>query len=127
MMKRLAVAVALLFAIAACGSVPTSGEVYKAPYTGESYWYSSHCAAYSSVQRSRTTVTYDAKGRPNGTRTSYYTDTVCIMTVMDRHTNPPYWELCLKADDDPKHKGCTRVPQEVWNRYPVGSHYPDAR
>lgn len=117
----------LALGLSACADPPTVGTVYKAPMAGESYWYSSHCAMYSTVSRSRYVAAYDSKGRQSGGRWEAYTEQVCIMTVQDRHVIPPSWQLCLKADDDPKHKGCIDVPRSTWERYPVGSHYPDAR
>lgn len=125
MRKFLAIVLAGL-ALAACSDPPASGTVYKMPYTGESYWYSSHCGMYSTVTRTRSVSVYNSKGQWAGSRSESYTEQVCIMTVQDRHVVPPSWEICIRADDDAKHKGCIEVPREVYGRYTVGSHYPNA-
>lgn len=125
-MRRVLVALVAVVAAAGCSAPPTTGYVYKKPYNGESYWYSSHCAMYTTAVRTRSVSTYNSKGQWSGSRLETYTEQVCIMTVQDRHVVPPSWELCLRADDDPKHKGCIDVPRDVWDRYDVNSHYPNA-
>lgn len=123
-MKRLLFVLALL--LTGCADQPTSGYIYKKPYEGESYWYSSHCAMTRTVTSYRTVNDYDAKGRIRGSHQVPSTSrTVCIMTLQDRHTNPPSWGLCLKDDKDPKNKGCFSVPESTWNRYEIGYHYPN--
>jgi hypothetical protein len=90
--------------LAACDDAPETGYIYKMPYAGESYWYSTDCAMY---------------GMPDK-----YGSRNCIMWQQTRHYNPPSWELCLTDDKDPKHRGCFDVPQDIYNKYQIGRHYP---
>lgn len=122
-----AVVAALAVGAAACSSPPESGTVYRKPYAGVGWWYSTDCGNYATITRSRTVTTYDYKGRANGVRTQYYTETRCIMWVQHAHQTPPSWELCIRDDEDSKHEGCFDVPESTWNRYEIGSHYPDPR
>lgn len=128
-MKKIIVAVAagLALGAAACSSPPTSGTVERRPYSPVGYWYSTDCGMYATVIRYRTVTTYDSRGRANGSRTDTYTEHNCVMWVQHAHQTPPNWSLCLRADDDPKHRGCFSVPEGTWARYEVGSHYPDPR
>lgn len=127
-MRRVVIALAVAGALlAACSEPPRSGTIYKMPYQGESYWYSSHCGMYNTVTRSRYVATYDSKGRQSGGRWQTYTEQVCIMHVQDTHVVPPVWQICVQADDDPKHKGCFEVPRSTWEQYHNGYHYPDPR
>lgn len=112
-------ALIVAFCVAGCEDPPSTGYITKMPYEGESYWYSTHCGMYHTV----TSTTMVKRGNSYVASTS--TSQVCIMTVQDRHVNPPKWEICLRADDDPKHKGCFEVPRDLYNKYQVGTHYPN--
>lgn len=126
MKKVLVLAVAgLALGLAACSQPPTSGTVTRKPYAPVGWWYSTDCGAYGSVTRTRMT-SYTSGGRTYY-RSETYTEHPCIMWVQNAHRTPPNWELCLRADDDPSHTGCFDVPESTWNRYEVGSHYPDPR
>lgn len=117
----------LLLGTAACSEPPTSGTVYQRPYSPPGFWYSTDCGMYVTVTRYRTVSTYDSKGRVNGSRTSSYTEHNCVMTVQHAHPTAPNWNLCIRDDNDPKHKGCFGVPESTWSRYEMGQHYPDPR
>lgn len=129
MKKIVAIAVAglTLLGAAACSEPPSSGTVYKRPHAMAAYWYSTDCGQYVTVIRFRTVTLYDARGRASGSRTDSYTEHHCVMWVQTAHPTPPSWELCLRADDDPKYTGCFSVPEGTWARYEIGSHYPDPR
>jgi hypothetical protein len=122
-----AVAAGLALGLAGCSKPPTSGTVYKRPWQSAGFWYSTDCGMYRTVIKYRTVVTYDSRGRANGSRSDSYSETNCIMWVQHAHPTPPSWSLCLRADDNPKHTGCFGVPESTWNRYETGSHYPDPR
>lgn len=126
-MKKFMMAAGLALTVAACSSPPESGTVYKRPYSPVGYWYSSECGQYVTVTRFRTVTTYDARGRSNGARTDSYTERQCVMWLQVAHPTPPSWSLCLRDDKDSKRTGCFDVPESTWQRYEVGSHYPDAR
>lgn len=102
-------ALIVTFFVAGCEDPPSAGYITKMPYEGESYWYTSECSMSTSV--------YDSYSKTYVQR--------CIMWVQNRHVNPPKWEICLRADDDPKHKGCFEVPRDLYNKYQVGTHYPN--
>jgi hypothetical protein len=118
-----AVAAGLALGLAACSSPPTSGTVYKRPWQSAGFWYSTDCAAYHTVTKTRVRTSYDGKS----SRVETYAETNCILWVQHAHPTPPSWSLCLRADDDPKHTGCLDVPESTWSRYEIGSHYPDPR
>jgi hypothetical protein len=117
------VAAGLALGLTACSEPPNSGTVYKKPYSPAGAWYSTECGQYVTVTKTRVRTSYDGKS----SRVETYTDTTCVMYVHRAHPTPPSWSLCLRADDDPKHEGCFDVPESIWNRYEVGSHYPDPR
>jgi hypothetical protein len=117
----------LTLGLAACSGPPESGTVFKRPYSPPGFWYSTDCAMYNTVTRYRTVTTYDARGRANGSRTESYSQSVCIMWVQNAHPTRPSWSICLRDDKDSQRTGCFDVPEVTWQRYEVGSHYPDAR
>lgn len=115
----------LVILLSACTDPPTSGYITSMPYQAESYWYSTECGMYRTVTRTRSSTTYDSKGRPSGMRISTYTESVCVMWLQRAHVNPPSWEICLVGDDNKDHRGCLTVSQATYRQYQVGQHYPN--
>jgi len=99
----LTVIVAVGLALALDEPPPSSGYVTEKKYTPQSQWVEYVC-----------TVRDASSG-------------MCIMTTAVTHTRPEVWQLCLRADDDPRRTGCLDVPDRTWDRYEVGQHYPEAR
>lgn len=96
------VIIAMLAALAGCGTpAPASGVVTERIFHPAFYWTQMICSGY------------DTKGN-------------CTMYVPILHYQPDSYELCLVADDDPKHRGCRDATIDEYERYQVGQHYPDS-
>lgn len=109
-MKIIATALAALAAatlLTACEKAPESGYI-----------------------TSRTFNRQHQEKNPDTSMCTAYSDTgMCKQTIWipgSWYTVPDRWYLTIKSEDG-KHKGDLEVTHETYERYTVGSHYPDPR
>jgi hypothetical protein len=119
--KRTVVALGLLpIALLGCSKPPTSGTVTEVQYDDPDIWTTLEPTYMTLCQPVITTF--------NG-RTS--TSVQCGQNIVgwhnERHYDGPHWRLKLQDDKDPKHTGWVEVSENVFVKYYVGGHYPDAR
>lgn len=94
----LAVATAVLVG---CSNPPKSGEVTAKSYEKAYDYYTQMCVVYGKYG--------------------------CTMYMPLLNHEPEHWLLEVRDDADAEHVGNVEVNADIWQRYNVGSHWPDPR
>jgi hypothetical protein len=96
-----AVAALAAAVLAGCSDPPKSGEVTAKSYEAAYDYYTSICVSYGKYG--------------------------CNVSMPLLNHEPEHWVFKVRDDADPEHVGKVEVNADIFNRYDIGSHWPDPR